>query len=148
MTIPNLLMLLNTPICHARPPIDIVRRSPIAIQDSGFSMSAELRSNFLRTQIESDLANGRVAELVTRFPPEPNGFLHIGHAKSITVNLVLPNNSGGVVTSASTTRIQKRRARNLLIRFKRMCAGSVSNGLVRCAMPHPTSISSMIGPFT
>ena len=95
MTIPNLLMLLNTPICHARPPIDIVRRSPIAIQDSGFSMSAELRSNFLRTQIENDLAAGRVSELVTRFPPEPNGFLHIGHAKSITVNFGLAEQFGG-----------------------------------------------------
>jgi glutaminyl-tRNA synthetase len=58
-------------------------------------MSAELRSNFLRTQIESDLANGRVAELVTRFPPEPNGFLHIGHAKSITVNFGLAEQFGG-----------------------------------------------------
>lgn len=58
-------------------------------------MSAELRSNFLRTQIESDLANDRVAELVTRFPPEPNGFLHIGHAKSITVNFGLAEQFGG-----------------------------------------------------
>ena len=58
-------------------------------------MSAELRSNFLRTQIERDLANGRVAELVTRFPPEPNGFLHIGHAKSITVNFGLAEQFGG-----------------------------------------------------
>jgi len=88
-------MLLNTPICHAGHPIDIVRRSPISIQDSGFSMSAELRSNFLRTQIENDLAEGRVQELVTRFPPEPNGFLHIGHAKSITVNFGLAEQFGG-----------------------------------------------------
>jgi len=88
-------MLLNTPICHAGHPVDIVRRSPISIQDSGFSMSAELRSNFLRTQIENDLAEGRVQELVTRFPPEPNGFLHIGHAKSITVNFGLAEQFGG-----------------------------------------------------
>ena len=58
-------------------------------------MSAELRSNFLRTQIENDLAEGRVQELVTRFPPEPNGFLHIGHAKSITVNFGLAEQFGG-----------------------------------------------------
>jgi len=58
-------------------------------------MAAELRSNFLRTQIENDLAEGRVQELVTRFPPEPNGFLHIGHAKSITVNFGLAEQFGG-----------------------------------------------------
>jgi hypothetical protein len=76
-------MLLNTTICHVTDPVGIVPRSPIAIQGSGFSMSAELRSNFLRTQIEKDLAEGRVSELVTRFPPEPNGFLHIGHASRL-----------------------------------------------------------------
>ena len=58
-------------------------------------MSAELRSNFLRTQIQSDLEAGRVSEVVTRFPPEPNGFLHIGHAKSITVNFGLAEQFGG-----------------------------------------------------
>jgi glutaminyl-tRNA synthetase len=88
-------MLLNTTICHLADPVGIVPRSPIAIQGSGFSMSAELRSNFLRTQIEKDLAEGRVSELVTRFPPEPNGFLHIGHAKSITVNFGLAAQFGG-----------------------------------------------------
>ena len=58
-------------------------------------MTSELRSNFLRTQIQSDLEKGVVTELVTRFPPEPNGYLHIGHAKSITVNFGLAEQFGG-----------------------------------------------------
>ncbi len=58
-------------------------------------MSAELRSNFLRTQIQADLEAARISALVTRFPPEPNGFLHIGHAKSITVNFGLAEQFGG-----------------------------------------------------
>ena len=59
-------------------------------------MSTDLRSNFLRTQIQSDLDSGTVTNVVTRFPPEPNGFLHIGHAKSITVNFGLAEQFGGV----------------------------------------------------
>ncbi|MEC8529179.1 MAG: glutamine--tRNA ligase/YqeY domain fusion protein [Pseudomonadota bacterium] len=59
-------------------------------------MDTEPRSNFLRTQIQSDLEAGVVDRVVTRFPPEPNGFLHIGHAKSITVNFGLAQQYGGV----------------------------------------------------
>jgi len=58
-------------------------------------MSAALRSNFLRTQIQADLESGSVSTVVTRFPPEPNGYLHIGHAKSITVNFGLADQFGG-----------------------------------------------------
>ena len=58
-------------------------------------MSTEARSNFLKTQIQSDLDTGGARQLVTRFPPEPNGFLHLGHAKSITVNFELAKQFGG-----------------------------------------------------
>jgi len=53
-------------------------------------------SHFLRTIIRDDLQAGRVSGVVTRFPPEPNGYLHIGHAKSICVNFGLAAEFGGV----------------------------------------------------
>ncbi|PTY36047.1 glutamine--tRNA ligase [Saccharospirillum sp. MSK14-1] len=53
-------------------------------------------SNFLATLIEDDLKSGKHDKIVTRFPPEPNGYLHIGHAKSICVNFGLAEQFGGV----------------------------------------------------
>ena len=52
--------------------------------------------NFLQTIIREDLEAGRVEKVVTRFPPEPNGYLHLGHAKSISVNFGLAESFGGV----------------------------------------------------
>ena len=52
-------------------------------------------SNFIRTIINEDLASGKRDAVVTRFPPEPNGYLHIGHAKSICINFGLAEEFGG-----------------------------------------------------
>jgi glutaminyl-tRNA synthetase len=52
-------------------------------------------SNFIRQRIEADLASGRHSTVRTRFPPEPNGYLHVGHAKSILLNYGLARDYGG-----------------------------------------------------
>ena len=51
--------------------------------------------NFLEEIIEQDLKQGKYNQIVTRFPPEPNGYLHIGHATSICLNFGLTEKYGG-----------------------------------------------------
>lgn len=51
--------------------------------------------NFLEEIIEADLKSGKVDSVLTRFPPEPNGYLHLGHAKSICINFGLAQKYGG-----------------------------------------------------
>src|SRR5436190_21363856 len=61
---------------------------------AGPNLSAS-SSNFIRQIVEADLAAGTNASIRTRFPPEPNGYLHFGHAKSICLNFGLAEQYGG-----------------------------------------------------
>ena len=62
---------------------------------SGDAPAVEAGRDFIRDIVAADLAAGRVTQVVTRFPPEPNGYLHIGHAKSICLNFGLAQEFGG-----------------------------------------------------
>lgn len=54
------------------------------------------KNDFIRAIVREDVAQGRYDEIVTRFPPEPNGYLHLGHVKSICLNFGLANEFAGV----------------------------------------------------
>jgi len=66
-----------------------------AVSKPARAPQAPSTSNFIRQVIEADLAAGRHKRLQTRFPPEPNGYLHFGHAKSICLNFGLALEYGG-----------------------------------------------------
>ncbi|MEM9441853.1 MAG: glutamine--tRNA ligase/YqeY domain fusion protein [Pseudomonadota bacterium] len=67
----------------------------IDMGDAAVALDNDLRRDFIRDIIRSDLSEGRVSEVITRFPPEPNGYLHIGHAKSICLNFGVAEEFGG-----------------------------------------------------
>jgi glutaminyl-tRNA synthetase len=61
----------------------------------GETVEAEAGRDFIRDIVRADLASGRHSTVITRFPPEPNGYLHIGHAKSICLNFGIAAEFGG-----------------------------------------------------
>jgi glutaminyl-tRNA synthetase len=59
-------------------------------------MAESINTNFISDAVRADLAEGRFSKVITRFPPEPNGYLHIGHAKAICIDFGIAQEFGGV----------------------------------------------------
>ena len=88
--------------------------------------------NFLTEIIDADLAEGKISEIHTRFPPEPNGYLHIGSAKAIYINWSIANQYGGKFNlrlddtnpaREGEERLDRKKVRSMSTASLRICTG-------------------------
>ncbi len=65
-------------------------------EDVNIEIKEPVSKNFIELAVEKDLAEGKVSSIVTRFPPEPNGYLHIGHCKALVIDFGTAEKFGGI----------------------------------------------------
>jgi len=92
---------LATPREHATPSTHSTNASQQtqvqhAGEQHGKEGNKEVGLDFIRAIVADDLATGKHAQIVTRFPPEPNGYLHLGHVKSICLNFGIAAETNGL----------------------------------------------------
>ncbi|MEC7120480.1 MAG: glutamate--tRNA ligase family protein, partial [Pseudomonadota bacterium] len=75
---------------------EIVVATPAAVTPVGVASQQVQANDFIRAIVQEDLATGKHQQIVTRFPPEPNGYLHIGHVKAICLNFSIAKETGGL----------------------------------------------------
>lgn len=102
--------------------------------------------NFLRQIVQADLDAGKHAKIVTRFPPEPNGYLHIGHAKSICLNFGLAQEFAGDCHLRFDDTNPAKEDQSTSMPSRPTSSGWASSGPARSAMPPTISTSCMPGP--